>query len=76
MSSGAFIPSFLGETFMLRTPWSLGLLIAICAPILHAQTSAPYPPFTAKESELGKKLAELSLTVRKQITKCGPCGSV
>jgi metallo-beta-lactamase class B len=33
---------------------------------LHSQ--APAPPFTAKEAELGKKLAATSLDIRKQIT--------
>lgn len=36
---------------------------------LQAQTqSAPYPPFTAKQAELGKALVEKSLEIRKQIT--------
>jgi len=36
---------------------------------LQAQTtSAPYPPFTAKQAELGKELAAKSQEIRKQIT--------
>jgi len=34
--------------------------------LAHAQT--PKPPFTAKDAELGKKLAALSLDLREQIT--------
>ena len=29
---------------------------------------APYPPFTAKQAELGKELVAKSLEIRKQIT--------
>jgi len=37
--------------------------------LLQAQSgSAPYPPFTAKQAELGKQLVAASLEVRKQIT--------
>jgi len=53
---------------MHRTRWSVRLLIAISAAILQAQTSAPYPPFTAKQAELGKELVNKSLEIRKQIT--------
>jgi metallo-beta-lactamase class B len=39
-----------------------------CVP-LQAQTSnAPYPPFTAKQAELGKELVAKSLEIRTQIT--------
>jgi metallo-beta-lactamase class B len=47
----------------------LGLLVTIPCAILQAQTaSAPYPPFTAKQAELGKQLVATSLEIRKQIT--------
>jgi metallo-beta-lactamase class B len=47
----------------------LGLLVAVPCVILQAQTaSAPYPPFTAKQAELGKQLVATSLEIRKQIT--------
>jgi len=37
--------------------------------LLPAQTGkAPYPPFTAKQAELGKQLVATSLEIRKQIT--------
>src|SRR5271170_4051104 len=38
----------------------------VLACTLHGQ-QAPKPPFTAKDAELGKKLADLSLDVREQI---------
>src|SRR5579885_3405894 len=45
------------------------LLTALCSCALVAQThSAPYPPFTAKQAELGKDLVAKSLEIRKQIT--------
>lgn len=40
----------------------------IAATAANAQTKAPYPPFTAKQAELGKKMVETSLQVRKEIT--------
>jgi metallo-beta-lactamase class B len=50
--------------------WGICLLTAA----LQAQThNAPYPPFTAKQAELGKQMAATSLEVRKQITNgAGP----
>jgi len=45
--------------------------LSACNPYvtLHGQTSsAPYPPFTAKQAELGKELVAKSLEIRKQIT--------
>ena len=45
------------------------LLICVFPVVALAQThSAPYPPFTAKQAELGKELAAKSLEVRRQIT--------
>src|SRR5579885_1351948 len=42
-------------------------LLGTC--FVQAQTQkAPYPPFTAKQAELGRKMVETSLEVRKQIT--------
>jgi len=46
-----------------------GFLVCVCCLTLDSQTAhAPYPPFTAKQAELGKKLVETSLEIRKQIT--------
>ncbi len=53
---------------MHRTPWSAALLAAIFTVTLHAQNNAPYPPFTAKQAEMGKELVSKSLEIRKQIT--------
>lgn len=54
---------------MHRTLLVLSLLVTIPCAILQAQTaSAPYPPFTAKQAELGKQLVATSLEIRKQIT--------
>jgi metallo-beta-lactamase class B len=45
------------------------LLIALFVMILRAQTpTAPRPPFTAKQAELGKQLVATSAEIRKQIT--------
>lgn len=42
---------------------------SIACAFLQGQTqSAPYPPFTAKQAELGKELVAKSLEIRKQIT--------
>jgi len=47
----------------------LGLLVTVPCAILQPQTaSAPYPPFTTKQAELGKQLVVTSLEIRKQIT--------
>ena len=66
---------------MHRAPLVLGLMVAIPCVILQAQTaSAPYPPFTAKQAELGKQLVATSLEIRKQITDMSapaePCTSL
>src|ERR1700691_5004276 len=46
-----------------------GLLVCACCVTLDSQTAhAPYPPFTAKQAELGKKMVETSLEIRKGIT--------
>jgi metallo-beta-lactamase class B len=46
----------------------VGVLVCTPCVMVQAQTRAPYPPFTAKQAELGKELAATSLDVRKQIT--------
>lgn len=51
---------------MRKTPLLSVCFACACACALHGQ--APQPPFTAKDAELGKKLADLSLDVREQIT--------
>ncbi|HTR37574.1 MAG TPA: MBL fold metallo-hydrolase [Bryobacteraceae bacterium] len=54
---------------MKRNLWLIGSLVCVSCGILQAQTtSAPYPPFTPKEAELGKQLVAKSLELRKQIT--------
>jgi len=52
---------------MKRHFWMAGSLVCISCGMLDAQ-KAPYPPFTAKQAELGKALAATSADVRKQIT--------
>jgi metallo-beta-lactamase class B len=53
----------------MKRNFRVALLICAASLSIQAQTSrAPYPPFTAKEAELGKELAAKSLEVRKQIT--------
>ncbi len=39
-----------------------------CATVQAQAQKAPYPPFTAKQAELGKQMVATSLEVRKQIT--------
>jgi len=54
---------------MKRTLLFGGFLVCVGCLTLDSQTAhAPYPPFTAKQAELGKKLVETSLDIRKQIT--------
>jgi glyoxylase-like metal-dependent hydrolase (beta-lactamase superfamily II) len=54
---------------MIRTFFITRVLICALPVVALAQThSAPYPPFTAKQAELGKELAAKSLEVRRQIT--------
>src|SRR5262249_3992400 len=36
--------------------------------LLHAQSHAPYAPFTAEQARLGKELAAKSIEIRRQIT--------
>jgi metallo-beta-lactamase class B len=46
----------------------IGLLVCVPGVSLQAQTgSAPYPPFTAKQAELGKALGEKAAELQKQI---------
>ncbi len=46
-----------------------GFLVCVCCFTLDSQTAhAPYPPFTAQQAELGKKLVATSLEIRKGIT--------
>lgn len=54
---------------MRRNVLVIAFLVAALALILQAQTTmTPKPPFTAKDAEMGKKLAATSLAVRRQIT--------
>jgi len=49
--------------------YPLLLVSLLCAPgWIHAQKSAPYPPFTAEQARLGKQLIATSLEIRKGIT--------
>jgi len=49
------------------------LACASCLPVQSQTHSAPYPPFTGKQAELGKQMVATSLEVRKQITNgAGP----
>jgi metallo-beta-lactamase class B len=56
------------ERFMKRIALVVGLSAWLSCLAVQAQTSAPYPPFTAKQAELGNKMVETSNEVRKQIT--------
>jgi metallo-beta-lactamase class B len=61
-----------GTNSMKPTFWIVALTACVWCGMLHAQ-KAPYPPFTAKQAELGKQLAATSADVRKQITNAtGP----
>jgi len=57
---------------MKRHLFMIGFLV--CASmLLHAQTHAPYAPFTPEQARLGKELAAKSLEIRRQITNAaGP----
>ena len=55
---------------MNRNLWLVGLLVCVpCATVCAQTHAAPYPPFTAKQAELGKELAAKSQEIRKQITE-------
>lgn len=43
-------------------------VLSACLTLQAQTTSAPYPPFTAKQAELGKELVAKSQEIRKQIT--------
>lgn len=54
---------------MRRALLVFGLVLSPGLVTLKAQTGhAPYPPFTAKQAELGKQMVATSLEIRKQIT--------
>ena len=59
---------------MLKSTYCGSLKLSICVIGLFAcvicagQAQAPYAPFTAKQAELGKALADKSTEVRRQIT--------
>ena len=57
---------------MTRRVFPIAVLIGTTV-LLHAQSHAPYAPFTAEQATLGKELAAKSIEIRRQITNlAGP----